>query len=282
MSDTIPFDLVGGQFIVLDAKVGASAHTRLILDTGIGVTLLTPALAARAGARDTGHEFVGKRMSGQAVPVPLSELSSLAVGATRQSDALVGVFDLLPGRNTLPPEFATIEGILSPTFFGSAPFTLLFVRRTLVVEDLASMKTRSVGGDSVPLRAVRDGPSLELFTDLRLPNGRIVSVEVDTGTESLILNSSFLPELLDTEHTAMGRTEEKTDETGHRVLRHHARLSGAISLVSAPRWLQPDPAVVFQEIVHDGLLGCDFLRRFTVTFDPDGGQLVVASPDGPV
>ena len=42
--------------------------------------------------------------------------------------------------------------------------------------------------------------------------------------------------------------------------------------------MQTDPEVIFQSIIHDGLVGDRFLRRFTVTFDIPGSSLVLGEP----
>ncbi len=42
---------------------------------------------------------------------------------------------------------------------------------------------------------------------------------------------------------------------------------------------QPDPDVMFQRIIHDGLLGDTFLRRFAVTYDIAGSRLIFTPGD---
>lgn len=54
--------------------------TRFGLDTGIGITLLSNAFAQRLGVAPNGEVFVGRRMSGQALTVPLARVPSLDVG----------------------------------------------------------------------------------------------------------------------------------------------------------------------------------------------------------
>lgn len=38
-------------------------------------------------------------------------------------------------------------------------------------------------------------------------------------------------------------------------------------MTEAPEVMQTEPEVVFQRIIHEGLVGDAFLRRFTVTYD---------------
>ena len=86
-------------------------------------------------------------------------------------------------------------------------------------------------------------------------------------SDSLILDESLASEvgivLADTDV----RRVKGSDETGHRYTRYFTRLAGAIRLTEAPTVAQPHPEVMFQRIIHEGLVGDAFLRRFTVTFD---------------
>jgi len=65
-----------------------------------------------------------------------------------------------------------------------------------------------------------------------------------------------------------------TDETGHAYTRWFTKLSGEIHLPSAPELAQHAPDVQFQRIIHDGLVGDAFLRRFAVTYDVAGAELI--------
>ena len=69
------------------------------------------------------------------------------------------------------------------------------------------------------------------------------------------------------------------DETGQPYVRRYAKLPRAVHLAEAADVDVPrDTTVMFQRIVHDGLLGQQFLRRYVVTFDLPRRALIFAAP----
>lgn len=48
---------------------------------------------------------------------------------------------------------------------------------------------------AVPVASKRDGPSTDIFVDLELPNWKMINVEVDTGSDILVLNENIMEEL---------------------------------------------------------------------------------------
>ncbi|MGI0078668.1 MAG: hypothetical protein ACRECH_03515 [Nitrososphaerales archaeon] len=78
------------------------------------------------------------------------------------------------------------------------------------------LKTRR----EIPVRVqYGEGPSIDIFLDLNLPNGRRVNVE---------------------------------DETGHVFTRYVARLDGIVSLLTSQDISLQNPDVMFQDIIHEG------------------------------
>lgn len=92
MTSAVPVDYVA-DCLAVPVRVGG-IETKFIFDTGIGVTLISADLAARTGCRPDGSIFTGRRMSGQAVTIPLGSLSSLQLGARLLRDVSVGIFDM--------------------------------------------------------------------------------------------------------------------------------------------------------------------------------------------
>ncbi len=268
----VPAEGIGGHLIHVPVQVGGPTPTRFILDTGIGLNLVSAGLAERLGLQATGEVHVGKRMSGQEVSVRLLELPSLSVGPCRRENLTVGMLDM-----DLPPEMNFIEGFLSPSFFEEVPFTICRHARWVALEDADSMAVRLRTADVVPMRVDWVGPSVSLFADLRLTDGTEISAEVDTGSDILILDARFM-ERLGVHPGGPGvEKREGTDETGHHFVRYSAAVQGSVSLRAAPGVAQSDPAVMFQEIIYDGLLGDRFLRAFDVTYDVAGSRLLFTS-----
>src|SRR5262249_13098304 len=169
----VPFEYVE-HLVVLPVSAGG-ADTRFVFDSGVGLTLLSASLAHALGCEPAGAEFSGRRMSGQEVSVPLATLDSLEVAGYRRSKLTVGVLDLpIPG-------FDGIGGFLSLDFFGGAPVTVDYGSQHVVVGERPE-------GVAVDVRVERDGSSTVVYMPLKLPNGRWIEVEVDMGSNELILD----------------------------------------------------------------------------------------------
>jgi hypothetical protein len=122
----------------------------------------------------------------------------------------------------------------------------------------------------------RDGRSVDPFAELVLPSGRTVLVEVDTGSDCLILDARFMRECgLEVGGPGVS-AREGVDETGHSYVRYDATLPGAVHLKAASETAQTDPKVIFQEIIHDGLIGSEHLYRYRFSFDLAGERLVLS------
>ena len=248
----VPFERVAHLVTVPVTLNGV--ETAFVFDSGIGVTLVR-----RTGACVTTAEtFTGRRMSGQAVPVPLATAPSLAFAGLEQTDVSVGVLDL-----TLPPELDHIGGFLSLAFFAEHAVTIDYPRGVV----------RIGGGDGTELdvRVERDGPSVGVHLPLTIPGGEAIEVEVDMGSDALILDERFAQLAGEPE-----RVVEGVDETGNTYRRSFATLRGSIHPTAAPELAQEDPDVMFQSIVYDGLVGDAFLRRYAVTFDVAASRLVLS------
>ena len=228
-----------------------------VVDSGIGVTIVSAELARRAGIEPNGAPYTGKRMSGQEVTLELAPVGTVALGEHVQRDAEVGVLDL----SGFPPVLQSIGGFLSLSFFEDAPFTVDYARRELRVGDAGD-------GRSVDVRVERDGPATTVFLPLTLPGGREALVEVDMGSDVLILDERYGDGL------EPGDVVEGVDETGNPYTRRFTALPGRVHAAQDAAVGQDDPRVQIQRIIYDGLVGDDFLRRFTVTFDPARERMI--------
>jgi len=275
---TIPFVHAGGDSgaeHLLKVPVVVNGHaTTFVFDTGIGITLVDDDLLASWGLA-ANASYTGKRMSGQEVTVPLTRVPWLSVAGLRQDDVQVGVWDMdafLPRT----PEFAGVEGFLSLHALAEVAFTLDYARGELIVEDEAGLAAREAAGSVVPLEVHRDGPTLTVFFELLVPGGPPARVELDLGGRAIALDASFMQRLgVDPDGEGVTRVE-KRDETGFDYTRHFATVAGPIAPAAAPQLEQRDFKALFQEIIYDGLIGDDYLSRYTATFDLPGGRLILA------
>jgi len=249
------------HFVRVPVRVGNDTHS-FLLDTGIGLTVVSTTLADRVDVVQTGESFAGRRMSGQVVEVPLVRLRAMELGDLRVEDHVAGVIDL-------GDEFA---GILGPGFFEGHPPTIDPDRGTVTIQPASEAAS---DGLVVPIEVERDGPSFTPFVPLILPSGRKIRVEIDTGSHNLILDTRFLAECGPSPDGPAVETTTGTDETGHEWTRHYATIIGSVHLADAPQTAQEAPRVMFQDIIYDGLIGTDYLGRYRVTYDIAGGRLIL-------
>lgn len=240
--------LIQGHLFTVPVRIG-DYQTEFILDTGIGVDLISSKLAKKLGVPATNVTLTGQRMSGQAVTIPLSWLPSLTMGKYTQKFVTVGVFDF-DGFLPKGPEWDKIEGFVSLNFFRYQPFSIDYAHQCLRLEL----------GPGTPIELTlkdEEGVSLTAFANLDV-NGTKALVEIDTGSDSLILHNRYLPPGL-TVKTVNGK-----DETDNRFTRRFGTLPGFIDLNGFRR---ENVRVMFQDIIHDGLIGHDFLKNYLVSFD---------------
>jgi hypothetical protein len=242
--------------------VVGDAPFRFLFDTGIGVNVVSPGLAEELGLAQVGESFAGRRMSGQRVDVPLVYLPPLRVDGQVLRDQVAGVVDLDDHEGPTP----RFSGILGLTAFATTPVTVDAAAETITLGDPGPV------AQWVPLDIRTDGPSTDPFAEPALPGGRTIAVELDCGSDCLILDAGWL-DRGEVEVSGSLETSAGTDETGHDWVRRRGRLQGAVHFAAAPETLQADPPVIFQDIIHDGLIGSDHLDRFRYTVDVTGARL---------
>jgi hypothetical protein len=208
-------------------------------------------------------------MSGQALSMPVYSVGSLALPGLRRTAVPVATWDmdeLMPGTE--------IAGFLSLGFFDQRPFTIDYARQEITLENADSMEKIRSEGAVVPLKLRRQDVALDAFLSLRLPNGQDVSVEVDTGSQDLILDRRFMDALGVSPSDPGVRSRTGKDETGREYQRYFSKVRGSVRLFARPDIGWDSPDVMFQEIIYDGLIGHTFLKRFTVTYDLPRAEMI--------
>jgi hypothetical protein len=273
VTSTVPFQYLA-HLLTVPVGVGVGdTESRFVFDTGIGVNLVSDSLARAVGWTPSGAVFTGRRMSGQEVTAPMGSLDSVRLWDSRSGDVPAAIFDMAAMAG-----LDGIGGFLSLQFFRSTPVTVDYPARVLVLEDEQSLARRAESGFPVSVQVKDDGPSTDVHLAVRLPGGRVISAEVDAGSDQLILNQA----LAATAGVDLARPDvrkvEGQDETGHAFARYFTALRGDLSLAAAPQIRQADPDVMFQDIIYDGLVGDRFLRNFIVTYDLPGSRMIFAPP----
>jgi predicted aspartyl protease len=268
----VPFEYLK-HVLKIPVRAGG-IETSFILDTGIGVSLISQALAERAGVVADGSSFTGQRMSGQDVTVPLGTLSTLTVGEQTGENVPVGIFDMQSMAG-----LEGVEGFVSLTFFRTTPLTIDYAARRVIVEDEASLARRAESGVAVTVEVDYDRCSTDVRLGVDLPSGRSIIVEVDTGSEGVTLDESLAADVGVDLGAASTRTQEGSDETGHKFVRYFATVDGDVSVTGAPDFVVSRPEAMFQKIIYQGLVGDAFLRNFTTTYDLVGSRMIFNRPE---
>lgn len=265
----MPFTMDNG-LIFIKATLGDSIPLSVILDTGGGLDVLAPSLVRRAGGKQVGLA-TGHRMTGERLDIELWVVPSLGLGPLATVDAVVGSWDALDSFG--------LHGIISLNGLRNQPITIDFDATTITFESASSLARRRAAGKVSQLRFddLR-GRALTAFASFMI-GGQPGECELDTGTQATRANSRFLAALgVDTSDasvignsftTVTGATENQYLATVNRV-----------SLTAAPEVAIIAPRVTFSDIIYDCVIGTDFWRGRTVTFDVAGGELIVSRQVG--
>jgi hypothetical protein len=141
----------------------------------------------------------------------MGTVASLSLGDLRRESVPVGIFGLAQASG-----LGSVEGFLSLGFFWSAPVTVDYPSRLLVMEDESSDARRVASGVPVPVEVSRDGPATDVHLLLQLPGGRTVAAEVDSGSDTLILDEGFAAGLGIDFTDRRVRKVSGADETGNQ------------------------------------------------------------------
>jgi hypothetical protein len=256
------------DFLVVSVRINDTIDARMTFDTGVGLTAVSKQLCERSSCK-IGGTYTGRRMSGQGLTVQLARIGSLTVAGQRDSDVQVAVFD---ATGWLP---AGIDGILSLRFFQHRPFTIERGGKNLIIEDRTSLDRRRATGAAVPVRIDDDGVSVTVSMSLEVPRGPPARVEIDTGSYGLILDERYMSRLGVNAASPSVKTVRGKDESLHEYVRTFASIDGSIYPTGAPRMKQENPRVMFQKIIHDGLVGVSFLTGFSVTYNLPESQIIL-------
>lgn len=194
----------------------------------------------------------------------MARVSSITVAGRRAENARVAVFE----SDEIIHRDLGVEGIAGLDIFRDQPVTFDHRAMRVVLESAESLASREASGTKVRVRVKHDGPSTEVYLPLELGPGVIAEMEVDSGSLSMILDDRFMATLAIQPDSAAVVRKEGRDETGQPYTRRFTKLPRAVHAVEAPHvGVSKDATVMFQKIIHDGLLGQEFLRAHVVTFD---------------
>ena len=238
----LSFHLIDDQ-VVVEARIN-DIPARLIVDTGAGLNVISPSFCKKIGCKTKGT-YTGERNSGESLSVPLTTITSLALGRKTDPNVPVAIFALL---DQLPSEFGRIDGMVSLQFFKQRPFTLDYKNNELIFEDEASLRTRMAKGTAFPIMLELDRYTLSVSVRV-LINGKTVGhFLVDSGTQRTNVDPAV----------AAPVTSLVLADAQHIGLSH-------IAVLTRPAF-------------GGGVVGSFFLKDFVTTFDLSNWRLIFNSP----
>jgi hypothetical protein len=278
---TVRIDDLAG-ILVVSAMVDGKGPYHFVLDTGAGITVVTPKLAEAVGLTAAGSD-IAHGTSDQTVAARLTTLKSLAVGTAMQADVAAAIVPLSLDL-TYQGAYGTIDGIVGATF----------LRNYVVSLDIAG--GRATFAPTSAQNPLEKGKALPLtFTANYIPVvGAIVegapgSFEIDSGNnDDLLLTQSFASAHgvgsgyrapIHSEYVGVGGSASSTR------IRAASISVGPFILHGIPAEISQAKSGVLQRDGLDGNFGYDVFRQFVVTIDYGNARLYLqpsAAFDTPV
>jgi Aspartyl protease len=232
-------------------KVTVAGHDGMfLLDTGGGVTVISPSLAKSAGCERWGN-VVGFRMTGQRIDLPRCDNISVILGEATYRVPTAVVFDIMSiaGKDAPP-----LEGSLALDIFADKAITIEQAGNRLIVENDASLAARARHAIEVPIRLVREAEGLALSVVVGVPTSKgLAWMELDTGNDDpVIVVSKYIAPLLG------------VDPASHSTQQIKVALSPGIVLEGHTK--------IVDDLVMDGNIGLRFLRAWNITLDLKHGR----------
>lgn len=249
----VPLGDLLGVLRTVEVRVGDQGAT-MILDTGGGVTVITPDLAGRIGCTPWG-QLSGFRLSGERLTMTRCDHVALAVGTETLGFRNLGVFDL---ASLLPPEVPRIDGILSLDVLAATPFTLELGAGRMTLESPESLTARTAGAVEVPIRFHRQAGGASLTVMARVPtDSGDLWMQLDAGSDAPLL-------IPPSSATALGLDPAVQSQATTLTLKG----------VNAEAVSHPAQARV-RDMIIDGNIGIPVMKDWIMTFDLSRDRLWV-------
>lgn len=263
---SVPLDDVGGILIV-EAKVNGKGPFHFLLDTGAGITIVTPQLAQRLGLGS--QSSVTAQGPGGSAAAGMLQLQSVTVGRASRDGVAAAVVDL-PAGLTYQGRYGSIDGIIGYSFLKDYAVTI-------DVKDRRAIFAAHAGQDrsarTIPMSIESSIPVVDVLID-----GTRARAKIDSGNNA---NASITASFAQTAALPHPGSHVQTTQyagVGGNVTASVTRMN---SLTIAGFQMHGVPVTIAQAAPGpgpdaDGNLGYAFLKRFIVTFDYPASTLSLA------
>ncbi len=239
---TIPLKPYVARLVTVDAIIdGKPAH--LLLDTGGGISSITPQFAASIGCVPRGR-IAAFRMSGERVGFGKCGRRGFSLGGYATPMDLA-VYDL---SAVLPPELPPLDGVLSLDAFVGRAITVDLSGRVIVVETPRSLARTIAGASEGAMRLQREagGAGLSVF----------IRARAEAGDIWLLADSGNLAEI----QLSRGALEQFAPHAQSPDASFTFRL--AVDGLPAA-----DSSAEVKDLIYDGALNERFFAAHRITFD---------------
>lgn len=235
-----------GDLVLAEVQIDG-VPARLLLDTGGGLTLLTPNLAQRTSCRPHGL-LVTHRMTGEPVKFQKCLPVKLTVG-TYSKTITPGVFDI---NKLLPAGLPPIDGVLSLDSFEGEVIRLSLAEGTISFPRRLSAQELGWRGR---LRRRHELPGSDLTVFVQVP--------ALVGSLNLLLDSGNLEEVL----LSSAATAQLAPDGVYKP--------GTLHTAKLQIHDGPPESVTFRvkDLEIDGALNAKLIRRFAITLDLRQGAI---------
>ena len=246
---------LGDYFGIRTVEVTVAGETgQFLLDTGGGISVVSPALAEKAGCRPFA-QITGFRLSGERLTMPRCDDLAITAGGEALIVPSAGVFDLAA---LLPPEGPRIEGLIALDVLADRPFTLELGTGRLTFETPDSLAARTATATELPIRFHRQAGGISLTVMTRVPTAQgDLWMQLDSGSDGAL---------------QVARTSAEPLGLVPDIDRQPLRLK----LIGVDgREVATDVEARVRDMIIDGNIGHPVMTDWVMTFDLAEGRLWV-------
>lgn len=275
------FDL-HANLIVVKAQLDGSDTLRFILDTGVSSTIVTdPKRALTLGVRYVRRVKISGAGEGEALMANVSVGHTIRIGdvIARQQSLVVLDDDVLQLSEFLG---VPIHGIFGHDIFSNFVVTIDFENKKLTLTDPKKFKYKKSMGTQYPIVLTQSKPYTDAIAmvsnDQKLIPMRLV---IDTGAgHALLLNAGEkeaiqLPDRVMRANLGRGLNGEINGNIGRVGKIKMGSVEMKNILASFPDSLSFSMKFTADDTKRQGSIGCELLRRFTVTLNYRDGYMIM-------
>jgi hypothetical protein len=237
---TLPLQPLRERLRTIEVVVNGVPGT-FLLDTGGGITTLSPQFARKIGCKPWGR-ITGYRMFGDRLDMQRCDRVSITSNGVAFAPTTLAVHDSTP---LMKPGAAPNDGALAMDVFADQVVTLDVAGNRLILEDAASLARRIEGATELPMKVSREVWGVDPYVGVDIAEGRLWFL-LDSGAGGVML-----------------------------VSKDNAAAFGLKTDVQEPQTLKFDLApgvpvegpVVTPEMMLLGNLGMPFMRDYVLTLD---------------